>query len=323
MLRLFQSLLAVLFVAATPLVAQEAKLLIAFASYRDRPKYPDIFFYEHDGVAKGKLAGSVQVPRSANASGHPSLSLDGRYCAFTHEIENKTSRIYCWDRTDQKLIDLPVINDPPPAQLGPSFSGDGAFIAFSAWNRPGGPGPGWHVFLYDKKAGKLADLPGLNGQTTDDRHPAISADGRFVAFTSNRKGGPGLTSVYLYDRKDSKLVDVSSFASKYTDLTPTLSADGNLIAFSSERPGGQGGRDIYLFDRGAGKLVDLPGLNSEAHEVSPALSPDGRYLMFVSERIDGEGDRDIYLYDRVSKKLLPTPGLNSAAEDFEPCIIAK
>ena len=29
--------------------APPTKLLIAFASYRDRPKYPDIFFYEHDG----------------------------------------------------------------------------------------------------------------------------------------------------------------------------------------------------------------------------------------------------------------------------------
>ena len=33
------------------------KLLIAFASYRDRPKHPNIFFYEHDGVAKGKIVG--------------------------------------------------------------------------------------------------------------------------------------------------------------------------------------------------------------------------------------------------------------------------
>src|SRR5262245_8100486 len=46
---------------ALPIAAQEVKgkLLISFASYRERPKYPHIFFYEHDGVASGKITGSV------------------------------------------------------------------------------------------------------------------------------------------------------------------------------------------------------------------------------------------------------------------------
>ena len=88
--------------------------------------------------------------------------------------------------------------------LGPSFSGDGNLIAFATWNRQGGPGPGYHVFLFDKSAKKLIDLPGLNSQAFDDRMPALSGDGRFLAFASNRKGGAGLTDIYLYDRKESK-----------------------------------------------------------------------------------------------------------------------
>src|SRR3954468_12375458 len=66
----------------TPSLAQktaESKLLIAFGSYRDRPKHPNIYFYEHDGVSKGEIAGKVGTPRNvANAEGHPSLSADGR-----------------------------------------------------------------------------------------------------------------------------------------------------------------------------------------------------------------------------------------------------
>src|ERR1700675_3874156 len=91
---------------AIPLPAQQsppAKLLIAFASYRDRPKHPNIFFYEHDGVANGKIVGSVGTPRGmASAEAHPWLSHDGRYCVFTFELENKTGRIDCWDRKEQK-----------------------------------------------------------------------------------------------------------------------------------------------------------------------------------------------------------------------------
>lgn len=325
MKRLLPCLVTMLAVSAAPLIGQPPpprKLLIAFASYRDRPKHPNIFFYEHDGVANGKIVGKVGTPPAvASADARPALSHDGRYCAFTFELENKTSRIYCWDRKEQKLVEMPAINDSPNAQLAPAVSGDGNLLAFAAWNRPGGPGPGYHVFLYDRPAKKLVDLPGLNSQAHDDRMPALSGDGRFLAFASNRKGGVGLTDLYLYDRKDGKVVPVPGLNSKQSELEPSLNADGSLIAFAAERPDGKGGRDLYLFDRVAGKYLPLPGLNTVAHEYAPSLSADGRYLAFVSERLGGEGERDIYLYDRETRKLLPTPGLNSKADDFDPCVI--
>src|SRR5262245_25201147 len=281
--RIFLCLIVAVSASVSSLPAQEAapgKLLIAFSSYRERPRHPSIFFYEHDGVASGKMVGSVGTPRADNASGHPSLSHDGRFCTFTFEVENNAGRIFCWDRQEQKLVTMPVINDSPKALLRPSFSGDSNLIAFCGWSRPGGPGPGYHIFLYDRPGKKLIDLPGLNSQAFDDRLPALSGDGRFLAFVSNRKGGQGLTDLYLYDRKESKLLDTPGLNTKYSELEPSMNADGNLIAFSSERTGGLGGRDIYLYQRG-GKYLTLPGLNSPSHEYSPSLSPDGRYIAFV------------------------------------------
>jgi Tol biopolymer transport system component len=298
-----------------------SKLLIAFASYRERPKHPNIFFYEHDGLAGGKILGKVGTPTGATAEGHPSLSHDGRYCAFTFELENNTGQIYFWDRKEQQLVEHPALNNSPNAQMGPSVSRDGNLIAFSGWGRPGAAGQGWHVFLYDRAAKKMLDVAGLNSQAYEERLPALSGDGRWLAFTSNRKDGVGRTDVYLYDRRDARLLDLAPMNSGHQDTEPSLSADGNLIAFTSDRPGGRGGRDIYLFDRAAGMFLPLPGLNTAAHEYSPSLSPDGRFIAFVSERLGGEGERDIYLYDRRARKLLPTPGLNSKAEDFDPCVI--
>lgn len=326
MRRVIITLLASLLLAAALLPAQEppagSKLLIAFGSYRERPKHPNIFLYEHDGVANGKLLGSVNTPRGvASAEGHPGLSHDGRFCTFTFELENNTGKIYGWDLKEQKQVDLGPLIDAPNAQMGPSLSADGNLIAFAAWNRPGGPGQGWHVFLYDRPAKKLVDLPGLNDSAYDDRMPALSGDGRFLAFASNRRTGQGLTDVLLYDRQVGQLVTLPALNSKHLDAEPSLSGDGNLLAFVSDRPGGSGGRDIYLFDRSADKFLPLPGLNTPAHELSPALSADGRYLVFVSERLGGEGERDIYLYDRQAAKLLPTPGLNAKAEDFDPSVI--
>jgi Tol biopolymer transport system component len=324
MTRLPVAIAAALALLVGILPAQEAppgKLLIAFASYRERPKHPNIFFYEHDGVGTGKIVGSVGTTRAmASADHHPCLSHDGKLCAFTFELENNTGRIHLWDVEAKKLLDLPEANSSPNAQMAASLTADGKLCAFAAWNRPGAP-QGWHLFFFDLQAKKLLELPGLNDPAADDRMPALSGNGRYLAFASNRKGGAGLTDIYLYDRQESKLVDVPGLNSRHMDAQPSLSADGNLIAFVSDRPGGSGGRDIYLFDRAAGKLVLLPGLNTSAHEHSPSLSPDGRYIAFVSERLSGEGERDIYLYDRVAQKLLPTPGLNSRVDDFDPSII--
>src|SRR5262245_34256368 len=325
MRRVFAFAAMVLALVLGILQAQEppaVKVLIAFSSYRERPKHPNIFFYEHDGVGKGKIIGSVTTTRAmASADSHPSLSHDGRFCAYTYELENNTSRINFWDMKENKLVELPNLNTSPNAQMAPSLSGDGKFVAFSAWNRPGATGQGWQLSLYDLTAKKLIDLLNLNDPKADERMPSLSSDGLLLAFVSNRTGGMGLTDIYLYDRQKNQVESIPGLNSKHIDAQPSVSTDGNLIAFVSDRPGGSGGRDIYLFDRAAGKLLPLPGLNSAAHEHSPSLSADGRYIAFVSERLGGEGERDVYLYDRQAQKLLPTPGLNSKTDDFDPCVI--
>lgn len=304
---------------ADPTSKKEAasRLLIAFASFRERPHHPKIYFYEHDGVASGKIAGSIEAV-DMRSDYRPSLSHDGRYCAFASELENQTGRIQLWDRVDKKLIELPGINDSPNAQQNPALSGDGRWLAFAAWDRPGGSSR-WDLFLYDISSRKMADLPGLNTPRFDERMPTLSRDGSWLAFVTN--AGAGLTDVYLYHRPTHAVHSLPELNGPTTDFEPCLSADGQFVAFVSDRPGGSGGRDIYLFDRAGRRFLPLPGLNSSAQEQSPALSPSGRYLAFVSERRTGVGERDIFLYDRQTQRLLPTPGLNSKQEDFDPSVI--
>ena len=57
---------------------------------------------------------------------HPTLSHDGRWCAFTSELENQTSRILLWDMQAKQLVELPVLNDSPYSQQHAAISGDGA-----------------------------------------------------------------------------------------------------------------------------------------------------------------------------------------------------
>jgi Tol biopolymer transport system component len=250
------------------------------------------------------------------------LSADGRYCAFSAQFGvTDGARIEIWDRKEKKLLEMPIVNDAPKVhRMQPSLSGDGARVAFVAWAWPGA-GSRWDVFVWDRTAKKMLDVPHLNTDKNDERMPALSNDGRFLAYTSNAPGGVGGTDVYLYDLHAKEVATLAEMNSKQLDTEPSLSADGRLVAFVSDRPGGVGGRDIYLYDRLEKRFLPLPGLNSVAHDQSPSLSPDGRFIAFVSERIGGAGERDIYLYDRQAQKLLPTPGLNSKEDDFDPCLI--
>ncbi|MBI2804248.1 MAG: PD40 domain-containing protein [Planctomycetes bacterium] len=308
--------------------AKPTKLVIAFASTRERwdPPYPKIHFYEHDGVSKGKLLESIDtISKGVNKSRadmHPALSADGRYCAFASQLGVANGgQTEIWDRKEKKLLPLPGVHGLLKThQMHATFSANGKRLAFTAWAWPGSSGR-WNVFLYDVPSKKIVDVPKLNVGTFDQRMPALSADGRFLAFASNARGGAGRTDIYLYDLKAKTPVALPGLNSKEMDISPSLSGDGRLIAFTSDRPGGVGNRDIYLYDRVLQKLLPLPGLNSPAHEQSPSLSADGRFLAFVSERLKGAGERDIYLYDRVLQKLLPTPGLNSKHDDIDPFVL--
>ena len=307
-----------------------ARLLLAFASTRERwdPPYPKIYFYEHDGVSQGKMLESIDTiskgVNNSRADMHPSLSKNGRYCAFASQIGIANGgQTEIWDRKEKKLRELPGVHGHLKThQMGATMSADGNLVAFTAWAWPGAS-VRWNVLLYDTAAKKVVELPKLNQESHDQRMPALSADGRFLAYASNVKGGVGLTDIYMYDVKEKAAITLAEMNSKGADIQPALSGDGRLVAFISDRPGGSGGRDVYLWDRADKKFVPLPGLNSPAHEQSPALSADGQYLAFVSERLGGAGERDLYLYDRSTQKLLPTPGLNSKQDDFDPCVIVR
>lgn len=291
------------------------RLLLAFSSYREDLGYPRIYFYRHDGVGKGAPAGGI--PHGQTRSDHrPAFSAGGRLCAWTQEIVGKVSQIGLWDVEGRKEVPLPNLG-AGVADLGPAVSGDGEWVAFSSWRRPG-PG-GWDLFLYQRKTEKVTTPEGLNTEQ-DDRMPAMSADGRYLAFSSTRPGGAGLGDIYLYDLQTKALVPLPGLNGPTSEVEPSLSADGRLIAFVAARPDGAGQRDIYLYDRAAGKVLPLPGLNSEAAEQAPSLTPDGRYLAFVSERLGSTGHRDIYLYDVPGQKLLSTPGLNSPRDDVDPAL---
>lgn len=294
------------------------KLLIAVASYAERPQQPQLYFYGHDGTSTGKKLGGV--PTVAKRSDHhPAWTGDGRICWFASEAEGQPGAIFVYDRVDQKLLETPLLNETPHAQGAPTVTSDGKLLFVEAWSRPQFPGR-WDIARYGVNPPAVEPAFGICTVKGDERHPAVSGDGRTLAYVTNTLSD-GRSDLVLWDLVAQSPLPFPGLNSTAIETEPALSGDGRWLAFASDRPGGVGSRDIYLYDCRERRLVDLPGLNSTGQEQSPALTADGRFLAFVSERIEGAGERDVYLYDRQTARLLPTPGLNSARDDFDPAIV--
>jgi Tol biopolymer transport system component len=202
-----------------------------------------------------------------------------------------------------------------------AISGDGRYVAFSsrATNLVGGDTNGViDVFVRDLAAGttERVSVPssgeqgdadsGVEHASTLGRPVAISADGRFVGFTSlasNLVAGDanGLQDVFVHDRVTGATERASSGAFAAHD--PSLSDDGRFVAFDA-------GGDVYVRDRLAGTVEDV----SVGRQ--PQLTPDGRYVAFIGPGDNAfVADRTTGTTERVNlpNATDPAPGFSLAA----------
>jgi eukaryotic-like serine/threonine-protein kinase len=108
-----------------------------------------------------------------------------------------------------------------------------------------------------------------DGLTTD---PAISPDGKLVAFASDRSGDDHL-DIYVQQATGGPAVRLTHTAGD--DHEPTFSPDSSTIVFRSEREGGG--------------LYAIPSLGGEARLLAhaghdPRFSPDGRYIAYTTAK---------------------------------------
>src|SRR3990172_7658500 len=152
-------------------------------------------------------------------------------------------------------------------------------------------------------------------------YPAISADGRFVAFSSDAtnlvSGDTNLASdIFVRDRQTGSTervsVDGAGSQANGSSYEPAISADGRFVGFSSMAsnlvPGDTNGtRDIFVHDRQTGATeranVDSAGSEANAAAFFPAISGDGRFVAFSSDAgnlvpADANGTTDIFVRDR-------------------------
>jgi len=192
------------------------------------------------------------------SSFNPVISADGRFIAFdsfaANLVEgdtNNTRDVFVRDG-ETGVVSLVSAdssgNEGNSSSITPSISADGRFIAFdsSATNLISGDTNGARdIFLRDLQAGTTTrvsvDALG-NEATRSSFKPAISGDGRFVAFDSFDPllvsgDSNGTNDIFLRDLLNDTTARISvnsrGLEGNLTSFNPAISASGEVVAFDS------------------------------------------------------------------------------------------
>ncbi|MEZ5277464.1 MAG: hypothetical protein R3F07_13875 [Opitutaceae bacterium] len=174
--------------------------------------------------------------------------------------------------------------------------------------------------------------PDGNERAYDSTWPAVSGDGRYVAYASyGTQGTPnqGDVQIHRLDRQTGETIVVSKNADgTFADQNctfPSISDDGRFIAFSTTAKNlslddTDFGNDVYLYDAQTGLVTlvsDAPGVgsdndNNSQYPVPPILSADGSTVAFISNATNLNAEatvrRDrLYLYNVLTTELTLAP----------------
>ncbi|HET6519958.1 MAG TPA: hypothetical protein VFG47_09060, partial [Geminicoccaceae bacterium] len=277
----------------------------------------------------------------ANAdSGGPAISADGRYVAFASGADNLgpadangTGDVYRKDLATGDVVRVSITADGVEGNGtsgGPAISADGRFVAFvsRADNLVPDDGNGVQdVFRGDLVTGELVrvstanDGGGANGHSATYGAHAISADGRYVAFTSQADNlapsdDNGVRDVFVKDLDTGAVVRASTAAdgrgANAESYDAAISPDGRRVAFTTRANNltpedTEFRHDVVVKDleEGGVTLVSrLAGLSDYGYDA--ALSEDGRYVAFSygSNPTQTFGFSNVYRHDLQTGEIL-------------------
>ncbi|WP_017316033.1 TolB family protein [Mastigocladopsis repens] len=146
----------------------------------------------------------------------------------------------------------------------------------------------------------------LNSRYTEQQ-PALSGNGRFLAFVSNRNGSHQLL---IYDLEQQQFVQTQGLNRPETITeSPSLSYTGRYTAYITSD---QGRPVVALYDRASQQSQILTPIY-RGWVRNPSISPDGRYVVFETA---SRGQWDIEVLDRGPNIELDIP--NGAAVATPP-----
>jgi Tol biopolymer transport system component len=273
---------------------------------------------------------------------YPSISADGRFVAFESGastlVAGDTNGFYDVFVHDRQLGTTERVSVATGGVQGnghsanASISAEGRFVAFESYatNLVVGDTNGTgDVFVHDRQSG-TTERVSVATNAVEGNHmsfmPSISADGRFVAFSSAAStlvtgDTNGLEDVFVRDRQLGTTERVSvatggvqgnSSVAVFYSVGGSITGDGRFVAFTTTAFNLVAGDtnhewDVFVHDRQAGTTervsVATNGAQGNSHSGSPSISADGRFVVFYSNASnffagDTNGEYDVFVHDR-------------------------
>ena len=214
----------------------------------------------------------------------------------------------------------------------PSVSKTGRFIAYESRSNnlvPNDTNGTRDCFVRDQASSTVERVSVSSGGAEGNggcEGPAISGDGRYVAFAYS--GGSlvpndanGTWDIFLRDRQlgTTERVSVGPGGTEANGPSedPAISADGRLIVFESQASNlvsddTNGQRDVFVYNRDNGTTTRASKSSNGAQAAGgnsrdPAISANGRFVVFDSGAAnlapkDTNGAQDIFIHDLVKGK---------------------
>jgi Tol biopolymer transport system component len=305
-----------------------------------------------DIVVVDRTSGKMRFVRAAdgtapNGSCHaPEISGDGRTIVFSSVATNlvagtdanaQLEDVYAMEVASGNVTRISVASDGKQPLIGfsfsPSISADGRIIAFtsSAPLTPAGAREAAQstdvrryglrqVYVRDREAGTTTQISlAENGGWPDGAsvRPAVSGDGRFVAFSSDaarlvKDDGNRGSDVFLHDRrtKSTRLVSHTpdGRAANGRSMAPAISFDGRFVTFQSDASNLVCSRRCRVDDFDVNLLWDVFVWDAEDDRITrasedylggwmepsigPAIDANGTVVAFVSRHATDPTDRD-------------------------------
>jgi len=213
----------------------------------------------------------------------------------------------------------------PPVNTGENegaqcISADGRLLFFTGCGRPDGLGS-CDIYMSVRQKGKWSEPVNLGNPVNSnfwESQPSVSADGRLLYFTSNRKGGKGKMDIWRAEELGvspegfpvyGKVINMESVNTSGNELSPFIHADGKTLYFASDFWPGMGGKDLFFITLDSTK-TSLPQnlgypVNTSANEEGLVVEVSGDCAWYTANNT-GFGGRDIFTF-QLPEALKPQP----------------
>jgi Tol biopolymer transport system component len=264
------------------------------------------------------------------------ISHDGRFVAFGSQANNLVpgdtngrEDIFIRDRLTRttervSVSSAGVQGNGHSGIFGCSISDDGRYVAFESVSNnliSGGTNGGSAIFIRDRSSGttELVSVDSFGAQANAASfYPSVSADGRYVAYTStasNLVSGDtnGTFDTFVRDRLNGTTervsVDSSGAQGNASSYKPEISNDGRFVVFESLASNlagvdTNGDWDVFLHDRltGVTSMATVSSSGQQGQGYLGSVSDDGRFVSFNSfspNLVPGDtnGTDDVFVHD--------------------------